>query len=185
MTNTTKFIHEAGALKLVKRSGWWMAGVRNPESVAEHSQRAALIAFVIARNEGAPRGEALECAFALLLHDLPEARLLDLHKVSQRYVNTKKAEARVKKEQFALLPTALRRDFEDLAERYDSAIGRDADLLECAFQAAEYEEQGFVLARDWSKRIERCLKTRGAKRLFAELKKKKGGPWWRGLKKRV
>ncbi len=185
MANTAKFIHEAGALKLTKRSGWWMAGVRNPESVAEHSQRAALIAFVLAREEGASRNEALEYAFALLLHDLPEARLLDLHKVSQRYINAKKAEARVKKEQFALLPPALRRDFEDLTKRYDSALGRDADLLECAFQAKEYEEQGFVLVRDWSKRIERCLKTKSAKKLFAELKKKKTVPWWLGLKKTV
>jgi putative hydrolase of HD superfamily len=181
---TAKFIHEAGALKNVARSGWWMAGVRSPESVAEHSQRAALVAFIIARMEGKPKNEALEYAFALLLHDLPEARLLDLHKVSQRYVDTKKAETRVKKEQFALLPQALKKDFEDLAEKYSSPIARDADLLECAFQAKEYEEQGFKQAFDWRKRVGRVLKTKSAKTLFKEMECGSSA-WWRELKKRV
>jgi len=181
---TAKFLHEAGSLKLVKRSGWWVAGVRNPESVAEHSQRAALIAFVLARMEGKTRNEALEYAFALLIHDLPEARLLDLHKVSQRYLNAKKAEAKVKREQLALLPTPLRKDFEDVAKRYDSPLGRDADLLECAFQAKEYEEQGFKQAFDWSRRVKRVLKTKSAKTLFREMRRGSSA-WWLKLKKKL
>ncbi|MBF0384955.1 MAG: HD domain-containing protein, partial [Candidatus Omnitrophica bacterium] len=35
---------EAGLLKRVKRSGWWVAGIKDPESVAEHSFRCAVIA---------------------------------------------------------------------------------------------------------------------------------------------
>ncbi|MEM0475187.1 MAG: HD domain-containing protein [Candidatus Norongarragalinales archaeon] len=183
VANLARFLHEAGALKFVKRSGWWLAGVRAPESVAEHSQRAALIAFILARLEGKTRNEALEYAFSLLIHDLPEARLLDLHKVSQRYLDAKKGEARARKEQFALLPPQLKKDFEDLAEKYSSPIARDADLLECAFQAAEYESRGFVLALDWRKRIAKRLKTKSAKRLFSKLGKRKNAVWWASLKK--
>ncbi|MGW3651195.1 HD domain-containing protein [Streptomyces sp. NPDC000878] len=54
------FLYEAGALKQTRRTGWWMAGVRDPESVAEHSWRTALLAKV----EGAdPARDAdkLEC----------------------------------------------------------------------------------------------------------------------------
>jgi hypothetical protein len=36
-----KYLYEAGQLKRVKRSGWWIAGVKDPESVAEHSFRTA------------------------------------------------------------------------------------------------------------------------------------------------
>nr|WP_269785889.1 HD domain-containing protein [Streptomyces antimycoticus] len=36
-----------------RRTGWWMAGVRDPESVAEHAWRTPLIASVIAQLEGA------------------------------------------------------------------------------------------------------------------------------------
>ncbi len=184
MAKTAKFLHEAGALKLVKRSGWWIAGVRNPESVAEHSQRAALIAFVLARLEGKTRNEALEYAFALLLHDLHETRLLDLHKVSQRYLDSRKAEKRVTKEQFALLPPLLRKDFEALLPRYATPIGRDADLLECAFQAKEYEEQGFKQAFDWRNRIKRAIKTKSAKRLLREMERGSSA-WWMKLKKKL
>ena len=35
--NTLDFLAEAGMLKRIKRSGWWMVGVPYEESVAEHS----------------------------------------------------------------------------------------------------------------------------------------------------
>ena len=44
---------EAGLLKRVKRTGWWCSGVKDPESVAEHSHRMSLLAFYIAGEEGA------------------------------------------------------------------------------------------------------------------------------------
>lgn len=37
-------MHEAGVLKLLPRAGWAYCGISSPESVAEHSFRAALIA---------------------------------------------------------------------------------------------------------------------------------------------
>lgn len=48
-----RFLYEAGTLKQTRRTGWWMAGVRDPESVAERSWRTALIATIIAKLEGA------------------------------------------------------------------------------------------------------------------------------------
>ena len=35
------FFAEAGLLKHIKRSGWWVAGVKDPESVAEHGSGTA------------------------------------------------------------------------------------------------------------------------------------------------
>ena len=35
------FGYELGLLKRIRRAGWWHVGVRDPESVAEHSLRTA------------------------------------------------------------------------------------------------------------------------------------------------
>ncbi|MFD3687315.1 HD domain-containing protein [Nocardiopsis sp. NPDC058631] len=51
-------MHEAGTLKNQRRTGWWMAGVRDSESVAEHSWRTSLIASVLASMEGADPARA-------------------------------------------------------------------------------------------------------------------------------
>ena len=73
-----------GQLKRVKRSGWWIAGVENPESVAEHSFRTAAIAYLLAKLEGADAGRVTLMA---LFHDMGEARTNDLHRIVRRYVN--------------------------------------------------------------------------------------------------
>ena len=50
---TARLLYEAGTLTHVRRTGWWMAGVRDPESVAEHSWRTAVIATILAERQGA------------------------------------------------------------------------------------------------------------------------------------
>ncbi len=37
LTKVAHFLFETGTLKNARRTGWWMAGIRDPESVAEHS----------------------------------------------------------------------------------------------------------------------------------------------------
>ena len=41
-------ISEAGVLKRVRRSGWWVLGIKDVETVAEHSFRCAAIGYIIA-----------------------------------------------------------------------------------------------------------------------------------------
>lgn len=43
-----RLLHEAGQLKRTPRAGWLLAGVPTPDSVAEHSYRVGIIAYVIA-----------------------------------------------------------------------------------------------------------------------------------------
>jgi len=78
-----RFIHEAGQLKKNPRSGWLSIGIKNPESIADHSWRTALIGFLLARMEGADANRVVEMC---ILHDLPESRIGDLNYVSARYV---------------------------------------------------------------------------------------------------
>ena len=87
--DVAKYFYELGQLKRVKRSGWWLAGLRDPESVAEHAFRTAAIAYVLAAMEGAnpekaaalalfspsfsPRLAAFRHRFELSLHALARA----------------------------------------------------------------------------------------------------------------
>jgi putative hydrolase of HD superfamily len=145
-------IYEAGVLSRVRRSGWWLAGEGRPESVAEHSFRAALIAYLLAEMEGADPERAAAMA---LFHDLHEARVLDMHKVGQRYADWGKAEAGAMKEQLEGLPGGLRAkisghksDFQS-AETREAVIARDADHLECLVRAREYQAAGNPQVKDW------------------------------------
>ena len=51
LKNQINFLFELGQLKRVKHEGWRLVGVEHPESVAEHSLRAAQIGYVIAALE--------------------------------------------------------------------------------------------------------------------------------------
>ncbi|MEU1687764.1 HD domain-containing protein [Micromonospora sp. NPDC005707] len=60
------FIFESGVLKRAARTGWWFAGVKHPESIAEHSFRTAFIGMMLAAMEGAdPARVSMLC----VLHD--------------------------------------------------------------------------------------------------------------------
>lgn len=69
------FAFELGVLKRIRRAGWWHVGVRDPESVAEHSLRVAQLAALIAAIEGADPGRATLLA---IWHDSQETRTGDI-----------------------------------------------------------------------------------------------------------
>jgi len=180
-----KFLYEVGQLKRVKRSGWWIAGVDNPESVAEHSFRTAVIAYILAQLEGADPEKATLMA---LLHDIGEARTNDLHRIARRYVNWEKVEGKVIKDQSKRLPddiakrfTALLSEFEETISP-EARIARDADLLECLVQAREYQALGYKEVADWIINAKAALVTDSAKRIAAECLETEPNEWWQGLK---
>ena len=175
---------EAGTLKFVRRSGWWMIGIKNGESVAEHSFRTALLGYLLAKMEGAdPYPVVMTC----LLHDLHEARINDLHKVGHRYIDFRAGELKASREQRAVLPQLIKKDFdrwmEELHERNSrtALIARDADILECMIQGKEYATHGYPRAIDWMKRPVRYLKTKSAKLLARRLKSWSSDSWWQEL----
>jgi putative hydrolase of HD superfamily len=58
----TNFLYEMGLLKRSKRTGWLIAGVDNPETIAEHTFRTAIIGYLLARMEGADPIRRQRCA---------------------------------------------------------------------------------------------------------------------------
>ncbi len=186
MEAVSRYIFEAGMLKRVKRSGWWAEKVENPESVAEHSFRTAIVAFMLARMEGLPNESAERLCTAAVFHDMHEARLGDMHKITARYIKIGKGlERRVEREQAEGMDDALRNALlrtQELSSR-EREILKDADYLECAFQAKEYLDVGYKGAQSWIDNIGKKLKTKSAKALHAKMKRMDSNCWWKGLKK--
>ncbi len=172
---------EAGVLKPIRRSGWWMIGIKNGESVAEHSFRTALLSYLLAKMEGI---DPYPVVMMGLLNDLHEARINDLHKVGHRYIDFRAAERKAAAEQLAGLPPEIRKELSGWAEelrRQSSKAGivaRDADLLECMIQGKEYSVQGHPRAIEWLRRPAHLLRTQSARRLYRRLKSWKPDRWW-------
>ncbi|HLC19897.1 MAG TPA: HD domain-containing protein [Candidatus Nanoarchaeia archaeon] len=181
------FFYELGVLKRVKRSGWWIINVKDPESVADHSFRAGVIAYILARMENLSIERAHYVSFMTLCNDLHETRLNDLHKIGHRYIDFRAAETVAHKEQTEPLGTTGKEIYvlhEELKvqKTKESIIARDADLLECFAQAREYQKNGHD-AQDWMTNIHKLLVTGSAKKLAKELEKTDPNDWWQGLKK--
>jgi putative hydrolase of HD superfamily len=185
MKELVNFFYEIGQLKRAKRSGWWTAGIKNPESIAEHAFRTAIIGYFLAKQEGANPDIVMRIA---LFHDIPEARLNDMHKIGQKYVDFKDAERKAFAEQMSSLPPELADDLKDTIEKYqtdgsrEAAVARDADLLECACQAKEYIDAGYKATQDWIDNTRQIMKTESGKRLLEEINTMSSNDWWKGLK---
>ncbi len=178
------FLFELGQLRRIKHEGWRLAGIEHPDSVAEHSLRAAQIGFVLAVLEGFASPETV--AAMLVFHDVGECRVGDIHKVANRY--TKVDEEGAVRDQTTSLDTLGQKIFDlwlDVEERKTQAglIAKDADYLEQALLAKEYMEHGHMAAEDWIHNIQPRLRTESAKRLIALLSEVGSTDWWRGLKK--
>ncbi|MBY8341800.1 HD domain-containing protein [Streptomyces sp. KC 17012] len=147
-----RFLYEAGTLKAAKRTGWWMAGVRDPESVAEHSWRTALIASIIAKLEGADPARA---AFLAVWHDSQETRTGDVNHLGKKYTQGEVDPRAITADQVAGFPQELAQAVVEVVAEYEeqespeAVCARDADKLECMIQGVEYRSQGYGNAQRW------------------------------------
>jgi len=182
ITHLCRFIFELGHMRRIKHEGWRLALVEAPDSVAEHSLRAAQIAYVLACLEDYP--DPSKAATALVFHDMQEARTNDSHKLASRYVTIDKE--RAARDQIGSLGKigesifALWQEVEAEATPLGHIL-RDADRLECAFTAKEMIETGHAAAQDWIDNIK--LYTGSAKLLLSSLRETTSTDWWKGLKK--
>jgi len=179
-------IFEFGQLKRTKRSGWWDAGVEDPESVADHTARTCFIGYLLSKLE---KVNSEKVIMMILSHDLPEARINDQGKVAARYIDIKIGEKKVFKDQVKNLSKNIQNELLKLHQEFEdnktgeALVAKDADYLECAIQAKEYLDIGYKKAEDWIDNVGKVLKTRSAKEIFKLIKKSDSLGWWGGLKK--
>jgi putative hydrolase of HD superfamily len=161
------YLFEAGTLKRLPRTGWLNAGIKHPETIAEHSHRTALIGAILAVMEGA---DPAKVALMGVVHDTQETRVGDIAYIGRRYL--KAADNRdVTADQTADAPPAVRNalaaivDEIETYETREAIIHRDADKLECLFQAIEYRETGNANMQTFLDSMTAALRTPSARRI--------------------
>lgn len=186
MKKIVNFIFELSQLKRQVHSGFQLAGIKNPPTVAEHAARAAQIGYILAVMEGADPEKVVAM---LVIHDNAEARVGDQNKVAARYYSVKKAESKAFADQLKNLGGEIEKkwkkyfyEFEERTTK-EGIIARDADWLETAFQAKEYLDVGYKFVSNWIDNVEKALETKSAKMIIKEMKKTEFTDWWRGLKR--
>ncbi|MBW2995754.1 HD domain-containing protein [Candidatus Woesearchaeota archaeon] len=185
MKDIINFFFETGMLKHAKRSGWWLINVKDPENVAEHSFRTAIIGYFLAKMEKVDADKVVKIC---LFHDIGESRINDPHKVGQRYFDRKGPEAKANKEQMQNLGMPGKEVLElckEIREKKtkEANVAKDADYVECAVQAKEYIDIGHKDAQNWIDNCKKVVRTKSAKKLLALIEKTSSNDWWRSLKK--
>ncbi|MBU0498179.1 MAG: HD domain-containing protein, partial [Candidatus Thermoplasmatota archaeon] len=145
MEKITDFIFELGQLRRISHEGWKLIGIHEPESVAEHSLRTAQIGYILALLECYKN--PLEVCTICVFHDIGECRIGDIHKVGNRYLTVD--ETKVVKDQVKNLGFIgpLIQELWNQAEYQETTAGviaKDADLLDMAFTAREYQIIGYT-----------------------------------------
>jgi putative hydrolases of HD superfamily len=184
MRDVARYAYETGQLKRLPRAGWALAGITDSESVAEHSYRVGILAYMIAVLEGANPDRAATLG---LFHDVPETRIGDVPSVGKPYVSTPPAQA-IAADQVAGLPEILAKHISALIDEHESAkephataearCSRDADKLECLLQAREYQAQGNTQMQPWIDSMVAAVSTETGKRLAAAAQELPPGAWW-------
>ena len=179
----TDFLYEMGLLKRYRRTGWWVAGVDDPESIAEHSFRTAVIGYLLAVLEGAdPARTAALCLF----HDTQETRIGDVPLIGKGYVATT-PNPEVTADQVAGLPAEVGRAVRDLVGEYEARettearLAKEADKLECLLQAREYQAQGHGDVAAWIESSAAGLRSASARRLADACRRVPPRRWWEAV----
>ena len=179
MDRIANFLFEVGILKRTPRTGWQFLAGATGESVADHSFRVAMIAFVLGRIEG-EEIDADRLLRLALVHDLPEARTSDLNYVNQKYVQVD--EQRAAADMVHGLPFAD--ELGALLEEYraeqtrESIVAHDADQLELLLQLVEQRDAGVPSTEDWVPFVLKRLRSEGGRRLAQSILDGDSSRWW-------
>lgn len=150
-----EMILECNELKAIPRMGWRVRGVRDGESVAEHSYAVALLSMILADRMDVEidREKLLRIA---LLHDLPEHMLGDIHAPAGRILGEEAKEAaelRIMEGLFSGVENG--REYVELWKEFadrtsvEGRLVRAVDKLEMFTQAYLYECAGNRMLDDF------------------------------------
>jgi putative hydrolase of HD superfamily len=150
LQNIIKFLEIAGILKQTERTGWGEVGVYQPESVADHTFRTAVLCMLYADMENL---DPLKLMRMALIHDLPEAIIGDLTP-KQKTAETEESEETSMSRILGLLPRKQRENYLAVWNEYQEGKTKEAEAvrqlekIEMAMQAKEYEKLGAAKSLD-------------------------------------
>lgn len=143
-----KFFDEVNRLKKIKRQGWVIDEVENPETVAEHTFGTALMCMFLGKGKDLDMEKVMKMA---IIHDLAEAKIGDIV-TYWRYEKAAPQEGKIKKEKEAIQEMIsniegydeifnLWYEFEE-GKSKEAKFVRQVEKLEMSLQALEYEKDG-------------------------------------------
>jgi putative hydrolase of HD superfamily len=167
-----EFLRSVGHLKTLPRQGWVDRGVPAPESVADHSYRMAMMAWMLGWEAGLDTDRLVKL---VLVHDLPEAEvgdatpyaqilargiglseavprwreLLSAEELAAAKRDKHRVEAEGLQQLAASLPARVRAELTELWMDYaqrrtpEACFVAEIDKLEALLQAIEYRDAGY------------------------------------------
>ena len=136
---------ELQTLDRVPRSGYFLRGISDCESISEHTFHvASLVWLLAAREPSVDRARAMEIA---LVHDLAELRLGDIPRTARTYLPAEVKHAAERKAAADILapadPEALARyDEYERGESVESRFVKACDKLQLMLKVSVYERWG-------------------------------------------
>lgn len=179
MKDLIRFLVEAGKLKRIRRKGWLIRGVVDPETIAEHTFRMVLTTWILGDSKKLDMQRALKMA---LIHDLCEVyagdttpydhiplgeiarkEIIEILPPRKREEKERLAKERRVREQRALakiiedLPKKLKEEIMSLWLEYEEGSSsegrfvRQVDRVENLIQALEYKniDSGLAINSFW------------------------------------
>lgn len=177
MRDTVNFLFEVGILKKIPRSGYQFLGTGS-ESVADHSFRVAIIAYLFAKNE--PKADTQKVVLMSLFHDFHEARTGDHNYVNKRYVtvNEDKAVSDLAQKLTSGQEIVSLIDEFNSGETLEARLAQDADQVDFILELKRQQDLGNKSASEWLKYSVKRLVTDFAKKLANEIVHTDSSDWW-------
>lgn len=182
MESLVHILNEIGMLAHIQRSGYGFLGA-GKQSVAEHSHRMTLVAYVLAKESKEPV-DMTKLLMMCLLHDLPEARTGDLNYVNKRYVEANEAKVIQELEQINDVGREMASYIKEFNNNscIEAKIAHEADQVEMLLKLKELHDLGSPRALKWYAIVAKRLKTKLAKKFAEQILKVPTDDWWIQLK---
>jgi len=176
-----KFMQYVNKLKNIKRAGWIERKIENPESIADHSFRTAVMAMIFAKKNNLDENKLIKMA---LVHDIAESIVGDTISIPR------KMDEKMKKEKFDKEEKAMRdifsnlengKEFIDLWLEYEgqetpeAKFLKEIDRLEMFLQVYDYTEENKNKQLDvfWTDPWQYNINSPDLKKIFDEIMKRR------------
>src|SRR5262249_41967950 len=176
-----RFTFELSQLREEARHGWLRIH-ENPESVGEHTQRAAALGYLLACREGFADPNLV--VTMIVFHDMHENRVGDKELAQKRYLQVDGERAGF--EQVQNLGRAGRAIFQMWKEVEEGSteagiLAKDAEILEMSFTARQLVVRGNTDAQSWIDGLRPRMRTASGKDLLELIKDADPSEWWRRI----
>lgn len=144
--NILHLAFQVGLSKRLKRTGWVINNVKEPESVAEHCYRVTVLAMALAPSLNLDQTKLIKMS---IIHDLGETATGDLviNRGAKIFYELRKKKEKIEKETIRQILYGYGEDytklFHEMTERKtpEAKVFWEIDILERTIQAYEYEKE--------------------------------------------